>query len=142
MDVFPVISAQVLQQLAEPTPQEMEAKKERVVVESNRVKLTEYIHDVTLLFPYMKEKRVFTTDDCEIIDGERTNRLKVDKFVDIMLTKDPRAIGVFHVALDAVYPSVFDFLAQLFTSEGVQLPEERQAKGTGQRAFQQKPSLY
>ncbi len=131
LDPITVLSPHVLQSLADQplTPEELEGRKERSVVQSNRVKLTEYIHDVTLLFPHMKEKAVFSTDDCDIINGERTNRLKVDKFVDILLTKGPRAIGVFHVALDAVYPSVFDFLAQLFTSAGVQLSERRQPKG-------------
>lgn len=119
----------------EPTPEEFEASKERNVVQSNRVKLTEYIHDVTVLFPYMKERRVFTTDDCEIVNGERTNRLKVDKFVDILLTKGPRAIGEFHIALDASYPPVFDFLAQLLVNAGVQLPEDRQPKGIAMWRF-------
>ena len=64
-----------------------ESKKERDIITSNRVKLTEYIHDVTLLFPYMKEKGVFTVGDCDLVRAEPTGTLKVDKFVDIFLTK-------------------------------------------------------
>lgn len=109
---------------------EGEAKKERDIITSNRVKLTEYIHDVTLLFPYMKEKGVFRIDDCDIVRAEPTSTLKVDKFVDIFLTKGPKAIGVFHEALDAHYPAVFDYLAWLFTHAGVQLPPSRQLRGT------------
>ena len=107
------------------------SRKERSVLQSNRVKLTEYIHDVTVLFPFMKEKLVFTIDDCDLVGAERTSRLKVDKFVDILLTKGPRAIGLFHEALDRCYPAVFDYLARLFTNEGVQLPPSRQLKGMG-----------
>ena len=106
-----------------------ESKKERDIITSNRVKLTEYIHDVTLLFPYMKEKGVFTVGDCDLVRVEPTGTLKVDKFVDIFLTKGPKAIGVFHEALDAHFPAVFDYLAWLFTNAGVQLPPSRQLRG-------------
>ena len=106
-----------------------ESKKERDIITSNRVKLTEYIHDVTLLFPYMKEKGVFTVGDCDLVRAEPTGTLKVDKFVDIFLTKGPKAIGVFHEALDAHFPAVFDYLAWLFTNACVQLPPSRQLRG-------------
>lgn len=105
------------------------AAKERRVIEENRCKLCEYIHDVTLLFPYMREKRVFTRDDCDIVKSEITSTMRVSKFLDIMLTKGPSAIGHFHLALEAHYQGVFAFLVQLFTNARVELPSSRQLKG-------------
>ena len=115
-----------------PTSQldpEASAVKERDIISSHRLKLAEYIHDVTLLFPHMKERYVFTTDDCDIIANEVPSTLKVDKFVDVLLTKGPKAIGVFHESLDAQYPAMFDYLSRLLTNAGVQLPSSRQLKG-------------
>ena len=53
----------------------------------------------------------------------------MDKFVDIVLTKGPKAIGVFHEALKKPYPYVFDMLTRLFTAAGVELPESRKING-------------
>ncbi len=52
-----------------PFPRNDMEEKEREVVHSNRVKLTDYIHDPTVLFPYMKESDVFSVFDCDIIKG-------------------------------------------------------------------------
>lgn len=52
-----------------PFPRSDVEEKEREVIHSNRVKLTDYIHDPTVLFPYMKESDVFSVFDCEIIKG-------------------------------------------------------------------------
>ena len=106
---------------------EME-RKEKEILESHRVRLTEYIHDAAALYPYMKEKRVFTVDDCEIIQHCATARLRMDKCIDILFTKGPNAIGVFHEALARSYPMVFDFLTRLFTKHGVDLPDSRKSE--------------
>lgn len=45
-------------------------KKEKEIIHSNRVKLTDYVHDVTILFPYMKQRGVFNVYDCDVIKGE------------------------------------------------------------------------
>lgn len=129
-----------------PFPRSDVEEKEREVIHSNRVKLTDYIHDPTVLFPYMKESDVFSVFDCEIIKGinyvlyhslfhfivlmilgEAVPHNKVDKFIDVLLTKGPRAIGVFHEALGKTYPGLFDYLTRLFTSKGVDLPESRRS---------------
>eukprot|EP00731_Ephydatia_muelleri_P005642 Em0002g1818a len=104
--------------------------RQRGVIESNRVKLVQYIHDITLLFPHMKEKMVFSVDDCDIIKNEVTTSGKMDKFLDILLTKGPRAIGIFHEALHTQYPHVFDYLSRLFTNAGVELPPDRRLRET------------
>ena len=52
-----------------PFPHSDVEEKEREVIHSNRVKLTDYIHDPTVLFPYMKESDVFNVFDCETIKG-------------------------------------------------------------------------
>lgn len=107
-------------------PSESEAsRKERETVMANRTKLTNYIHDVTLLFPFVKEKDIFTVDDCDLVRAEATSTLKVDRFLDIVLSKGPRGIAVFHEALNAQYPAVFDMLSQLMTNAGVELPPTR-----------------
>jgi len=42
----------------------------------------------------------------------------------------PRAIGVFHEALNATHHlHLFNYLAQLFTQAGIELPPSRQMKG-------------
>ena len=63
------------------------AVKEREVIESNRVKLTSYIHDVTNLFPVLRQNGLFNRDDVEIISSHVTTTAKVDKFLDVLLTK-------------------------------------------------------
>ena len=106
------------------------AARQQEVIEKNRVKLVQYIHDITLLFPHMKEKRVFSTDDCDIIKHEITASGKVDKFLDILLTKGPCAIGIFHEALRPQYPHLFDLFSHLFTKAGIALPPDRMLRGT------------
>ena len=109
------------------SPNETE-EKEREIIRSHRVKLTEYIHDITALFPFMKEKGVYSIDDCDVIRAEQTGRLKVDKFIDILFTKGPRAVGTFHEALATNYPGLFDYLTRLFTKAGIDLPESRKSE--------------
>ena len=125
----PLSTAEILNTLGSSTEDET-PRKEREIIQSNRVKLTEYIHDVTLLFPFMKERTIFTVDDCDLVRSEQTGTLKVDKFLDILLTKGPKAIGVFHEALDVPYAALFDYLVHLFINAGVQLPPSRQPRGT------------
>lgn len=43
--------------------------------------------------------------------------------------KGPKAIGVFHEALSSHYLHLFNYLAQLFTQAGLELPPGRQVKG-------------
>ena len=63
------------------------AKKERDIIESNRVKLANYIHDVTTLFPLLRQEGIFTRDDVEIIEAPVTTTAKVDKCLDVLLRK-------------------------------------------------------
>ena len=63
------------------------AKKERDIIESNRVKLANYIHDVTTLFPLLRQEGVFSRDDVEIIEAPVTTTAKVDKCLDVLLRK-------------------------------------------------------
>ena len=51
----------------------------------------------------------------------------MDKFIDVLFTKGPRAIGVFHESLAKTYPSVFDYLTRLFTSANIDLPDTRRS---------------
>ena len=55
--------------------------------------------------------------------------MKVDKFIDILLTKGPKAMGYFHTALETEYPALFEVLSRLFVNAGVNLPPERQLRG-------------
>lgn len=63
------------------------AKKERDIIESNRVKLTSYIHDITTLFPLLRQEGIFNRDDVEIIEAPVTTTSKVDKCLDVLLRK-------------------------------------------------------
>lgn len=53
-------------------------------------------------------------------------------FFVVLTTTGPRAIGVFHEALSYHYRHLFNYLAQLFTQAGLQLPPSRQMKGENQ----------
>lgn len=63
------------------------AKKEREIIESNRVKLANYIHDITTLFPLLRQEGIFSRDDVEIIEAPVTTTAKVDKCLDVLLRK-------------------------------------------------------
>ena len=63
------------------------AKKEREIIESNRVKLANYIHDVTTLFPLLRQEGIFSRDDVDIIEAPVTTTAKVDMFLDVLLRK-------------------------------------------------------
>ena len=102
-------------------------RKEIDIIKKNRVKLTEYIHDVAALFPFMKQRDVFTLSDCELVKNETTSSLRVDRFIDILLTKGPRAVGVFHESLSYHCTHLFNYLCNLFMEAGIELPQERQA---------------
>ena len=74
--------------------------------------------------------QVFNTHECEIIEHEVTGKQRMDKFIDIVLTRGPDAVGVFHEALRKDYPFVFDMLTRLFISSNIDLPPSRQLRGT------------
>ena len=82
---------------------------------------------MTALFPFMKERDLFTLSDCELVKNETTSSLRVDRFIDILLTKGPRAVGVFHEALSHHCTHLFNYLCNLFMEAGIELPLERQA---------------
>lgn len=65
----------------------IEAKKERDIIEGNRVKLANYIHDVTTLFPFLRQAGIFNRDDVDIIQAPVTTTAKVDKCLDVLLRK-------------------------------------------------------
>ncbi len=69
--------------------------------------------------------------ECEIIQHEVTSKQRMDKFIDIVLTKGPEAVGVFHESLRKDYPFVFDILTRLFSSASIDLPQSRQLRGEG-----------
>lgn len=52
-------------------PDETIEAKEREIIHTNRVKLTDYIHDATVLFPYLKQHGIFSVFDCDVIKGEK-----------------------------------------------------------------------
>ncbi|XP_019857159.1 PREDICTED: uncharacterized protein LOC105314219 isoform X1 [Amphimedon queenslandica] len=112
----------------EPYPENSLERKEREIIHTNRVKLTDYIHDATVLFPHMKQHGIFSVFDCDVIKGETVAHNRVDKFIDVLLTKGPKAIGVFHESLGKTYPGVFDYLTRLFASTGIDLPETRRMR--------------
>ena len=53
----------------EPYPENSLERKEREIIHTNRVKLTDYIHDATVLFPHMKQHGIFSVYDCDVIKG-------------------------------------------------------------------------
>ena len=47
----------------------------------------------------------------------------------VYVSAGPKAIGVFHEALSSHYRHLFNYLAQLFTQAGLDLPPKRRMKG-------------
>lgn len=68
------------------------ARKERDIIQSNRVKLANYIHDVTTLFPLLRQEGIFSRDDVEIIEAPVTTTAKVDKCLDVLLRKGKKVL--------------------------------------------------
>ena len=87
----PLTAAQIGSLLPQDSDQDLlggvAAKKEREVIESNRVKLANYIHDVTTLFPLLRQEGIFSRDDVDIIEAPVTTTAKVDMFLDVLLRK-------------------------------------------------------
>ena len=60
----------IIAQSGDPFPLSSTEQKEKEIIHTNRVKLTDYIHDVTMLFPYLKERHIFSVYDCDVIKGK------------------------------------------------------------------------
>ena len=90
------------------------AKKEREIIESNRVKLANYIHDVTTLFPLLRQEGIFNRDDVEIIGAHVTTTAKVDKCLDVLLRKgEPGQLGLKLSLLESVTHLLYLGIASL-----------------------------
>jgi chromosome segregation ATPase len=76
----------------------------------------------------MKQHGIFSVYDCDVIKGETVAHNRMDKFIDVLFTKGPKAIGVFHESLAKTYPGVFDYLTRLFTSADIDLSESRRMR--------------
>ena len=87
------------------------------------------VHSLTLSLSYLFSLLILSLSlSLPLSKGETVAHNRVDKFIDVLLTKGPKAIGIFHESLGKTYPGVFDYLTRLFASAGIDLPETRRSK--------------
>ena len=91
------------------------------VIKDARSKLTRLITDVTVLFPFLKEKVILTEDDCDVIEQQRLRSLKTDKFIDIVITRGPKGIAYFCESLKEHYNHVYLSLKNIFELRGIEV---------------------
>ena len=91
------------------------------VIKDARSKLTRLITDVSVLFPFLKEKVILTEDDCDVIDQQRLRSLKTDKFIDIIVTRGPKGVAYFFESLKEHYNHVYLSLRNIFELRGIEI---------------------
>ena len=91
------------------------------VIKDARSKLTRLITDVSVLFPFLKEKVILTEDDCDAIDQQRLRSLKTDKFIDIVVTRGPKGVAYFVESLKEHYNHVYLSLKNIFELRGIEI---------------------
>ena len=91
------------------------------IIKDSRSKLTRLITDVTVLFPFLKEKVVLSQDDCDRICLQQLSSLKTDAFIDIVITRGPKGLAYFYEALKEHYNHVYLTLKHIFELKGIEI---------------------
>ncbi|KAI6655094.1 hypothetical protein LOD99_2383 [Oopsacas minuta] len=103
------------------------------IITDSRSKLTKLITDVTVLFPFLKEKVVLSQDDCDRICLRPISSLKTDAFIDIIITRGPNGVAYFCEALKEHYNHIYETLKNIFEVNGVEIDAilNKKIKGSG-----------
>ena len=78
---------------------------------SHRVQVVQELRvDRTLLFDYLRSKEVFDSEDCELVNAEKTNERKASRLLDILQTKATESLVYFVDVLQLLNPSLYEKL--------------------------------
>lgn len=78
---------------------------------SHRVQVVQELRvDRALLFDYLRSKGVFDSEDCELVQAEKTNERKAGKLLDILQTKATKSLVHFLDVLQLLNPSLYENL--------------------------------
>ena len=78
---------------------------------SQRVQVVQELRvDRTLLFDYLRSKAVFDSEDCELVQAEKTNERKAAKLLDILRTKGTESLVHFLDVVQLLNPGIYEKL--------------------------------
>ena len=89
----------------------------------HRVQIVQQLRvDRSLLFDHLRSKEVFDSEDCELVNAEKTKERKASKLLDILNTKDSDGLVHFLDVLQLLNPGLYEVLTgQKVTSESKNL---------------------
>ena len=92
-------------------------------LKSHRVQIVQQLRvDRSLLFDHLRSKEVFDSEDCELVNAEKTKERKASKLLDILKTKDSDGLVHFLDVLQLLNPGLYEVLTgQKVTSESKNL---------------------
>jgi len=78
---------------------------------THRVQVVQELRvDRTLLFDYLRSKAVFDSEDCELVQAERTNERKASRLLDILQTKATESLVHFLDVVQLLNPGLYEKL--------------------------------
>ena len=78
---------------------------------THRVQVVQELRvDRTLLFDYLRSKAIFDSEDCELVQAEKTNERKASRLLDILQTKSPECLVHFLDVVQLLNPGLYQTL--------------------------------
>ena len=78
---------------------------------SHRVQVVQELRvDRTLLFEFLRSKAIFDSEDCELVQAEKTNERKASKLLDILQTKGTESLVHFLDVVQLLNPAIYEKL--------------------------------
>jgi len=87
--------------------------KVRENIRTHRVQVVQDLRvDRTLLFDYLRSKAVFDSEDCELVQAEKTNERKASRLLDILQTKSSESLVHFLDVVQLLNPGLYEKLTE------------------------------
>lgn len=81
------------------------------LLESKRFDIVQHLQiDRTFVFDYLRHNGVLDSEDCELIQAEKTTSSKIGKFVDVLARKGPQAYQYLLESLQLEHPVLYEKL--------------------------------
>ena len=78
---------------------------------THRVQVVQELRvDRTLLFDYLRSKAIFDSEDCELVQAEKTNERKASRLLDILQTKSSECLVHFLDVVHLLNPGLYQTL--------------------------------
>jgi len=78
---------------------------------THRVQVVQELRvDRTLLFDYLRSKAIFDSEDCELVEAEKTNERKASRLLDILQTKSSECLVHFLDVVHLLNPGLYQTL--------------------------------